>query len=123
MMNLKFVPLVAFLLPSLVYAEAYAENRIDCYSDANGFHTYLLYDGSVGQYKGRLNDYLRVSVDKDVNKISFKSPDVEWFRYYIDRSSGNKYSSHQLSSNPEDFEWVKVASCKLPEVEASTASG
>ncbi len=119
MKNFIFVPLVAFLLPSLVYAE----NRIDCYSDANGFHTYLQYDGSVGQYKGRLNDYLRVVVDKDVNKITFKSQDVDWFRYYIDRNNGDKFSSHQLSSDPEDFEWVKVASCKLPEVEASKASG
>ena len=119
MQKFIFFPFFAFLLPTL----AYAENRIDCYSDANGFHTYLVYDGSVGQYKGRLNNYLRVAVDKDPNKISFKSQDMDWFRYYIDRNNGNKYSSHQLSFDPEEFEWVKVANCNLSGLDASKVPG
>ena len=100
----------ALLIPSL----AFSDNRIDCYADANGLHTYLTYDGNSGEYNNRLLEPLKVQVTKDENKISFKSPDLEWFRYYIDKSSGDKYSSYQLSADPNDFEWVKIARCNIP---------
>ena len=106
---LIYVSSMSLLLPTF----AQAENRIDCYSDANGFHTYLTYDGGTGQYKGRLYEPLKVLVNKNEDKISFNSPKLAWFKYYIDRSNGNKYSSYQLSADPNDFEWVKIAQCDL----------
>ena len=115
MNKISFIALLTFLVPSLVFSS----NRIDCYGDANGFHTYLTYDGTIGQFQGRLNEPLRVLVTKDKEKIVFKSNDLDWVKYYIDRSNGNKYSSYPLSLDPGDFEWVKVAQCNLPDNPAS----
>ena len=110
MKNIVCISLIGLLFPSL----AHSENRIDCYGDANGLHTYLTYNGNIGEYKNRLLEPLKVLVTKDDNKISFKSPDLEWFQYYIDKTSGDKYSSYQLSPDPNDFEWVKIAKCNIP---------
>ncbi len=107
--------LTVVLLPSI----AFSGNRIDCYGDANGFHTFLTYEGNLGEYQGRLYDPLRVLVTKDEEKITFKSYDLDWVKYYIDRTNGNKYSSYPLSLDPGDFEWVKIAQCELPDNLAS----
>ena len=115
MIKISFITLFTLVLPSLVFAE----NRIDCYGDANGFHTYLTYDGTIGQFQGRLNEPLRVLVTKDEDKIVFKSDDLAWYKYYIDRSNGNKYSSYPLSPDPGDYEWVKIAQCNLPDNRSS----
>ncbi len=115
MNKLYYFSLTIILLPSL----AFSGNRIDCYADANGFHTYLTYEGSIGQFKGRLSEPLRVLVNKDNEKILFKSHDLDWVKYYIDRSNGKKYSSYPLSLDPNDYNWVKIAQCELPDSLAS----
>jgi len=115
MKSVYYISIMALLLPSL----AISDNRIDCYGDANGFHTYLTYDGNLGEFKGRLYDPLRVLVTKDEDKILFKSYDLDWVKYYIDRSNGNKYSLYPLSLDPNDYKWVKIAQCELPDSLAS----
>lgn len=111
MKKLILSTLVAVLIPST----GFAENRIDCFSDANGSHSSLIYTGNIGEYKGRLNMPLRVLVSTDENKISFKSPEKDWFNYYIDLSNGDKYSSYPLSTDPGDIGWVKIAFCNIPD--------